>query len=147
MSTGPERRRRAKITVEAIVEITDEAAVIEAALASIESAEFSHDGEREAHQAEIKTDAVAAVGWLADPFGLIPGVPGAEVVSSEDQTVEVDEVGSERSADPDFVALFPVCRCEGESCQACSGYQLTPRTARPCYWRWRRSWLTRDTTM
>ena len=47
MSSGPERRRRAKITVEAIVEITDEAAVIEAALASIESAEFSHDGERE----------------------------------------------------------------------------------------------------
>jgi len=129
MSSGPERRRRAKITVEAIVEITDEAAVIEAALASIESAEFSHDGEREAHQAEIKTDAVAAVGWLADPFGLIPGVPGAEVVSSDDQTVEVDEVGAERSADPDFVALFPVCRCEGESCQACSGYQLTPRTA------------------
>ena len=75
MGSGPERRRRAKIKVEAIVEVTDEAAVIEAALASIASAEFSHDGEREAHQAEIKTDAVAAVGWLADPFGLIPALP------------------------------------------------------------------------
>jgi hypothetical protein len=69
MSSGPERRRRAKIKAEAIVEITDEAAVIEAALASVASAEFSHDGEREAHQAEIKTDAVAAVGWLANRSG------------------------------------------------------------------------------
>src|SRR5205814_5262047 len=129
MISGPERHRRAKIKVEAIVEITDEAAVIEAALASIESAEFSQDGEREAHQAEIKTDAVAAVGWLADPFGLIPGVPGAEVVSSEDQTVEVDEVGGRAVCCPGFRGVVPGLSVRGESCQACSGYQLTPRTA------------------
>jgi hypothetical protein len=129
VNSGPQRNRRAKIKAEAIVEITDEAALIEAALANIEGAEFSGDGEREAYQAEIKSDAVAAAGWLVDPFGLLPDVPGAQVVGGEDQTVKVDEAGRERSADPDFVALFPVCRCGDDSCDACSGYQLTPRSA------------------
>jgi hypothetical protein len=129
MGSGPRRRRPAKIKAEAIVEITDEAAVVEAALAGIEGTELSGDGEREAHQAEIKRDAVAAVAWLVDPFGLLPDVPGAQVIGGEDQTVEVDEAGEEGSADPDFVALFPVCRCGGDSCHACGGYQLTPRSA------------------
>lgn len=129
MNNGPRRSRRAKIKAEAIVEFTDEAAVIEAALARFEDAEFSGDGEREAYQAEIKSDAVAAVGWLVDLFGLLPDVPGAQVVGGRDHTVEVDEAGRERSAEPDFVALFPVCRCGGDLCDACSGYQLTPRTA------------------
>lgn len=126
---GPQRSRRAKIKAEAIVEITDEAAVIEAALADMERGEFTLNGERKAHQAEVKSDAVAAVGWLVDPFGLLPDVPGAQVVRAEDRTVEVDEAGLERSADPDFVALFPVCHCGEDSCDACSGYQLTARTA------------------
>lgn len=30
---------------------------------------------------------------------------------------------------PDFAALFELCHCGKESCEACSGYQLTPRTA------------------
>jgi hypothetical protein len=121
--------RRAKIRAEAIVEITDEDVVIGAALADLEQVEFTVDGEREARQVEIKRDAVAAVGWLVDSFGLLPAVPGAQVVHSEDQTVEVNEAGQERSTIPDFVALFPTCRCNSESCDACSGYQLTPRTA------------------
>jgi hypothetical protein len=125
----PQRSRRAKIKAEAIVEITDEAAVIEAALADMARGEFTVDGERKPHQAEIKSDAVAAVRWLVDPFGLLPDVLGAHVVRAEDRTVEVDEAGLERSADPDFVALFPVCQCGEDSCDACSGYQLTARTA------------------
>src|SRR5215468_1102013 len=115
MNSGPQRSRRGKIKAETIVEITDEAAVIEAALADMERAEFSGGGgEREAHQAEIKSDAVAAVGWLVDPFRLLPDIPGAEVVGGECLTVEVDEAGREPYADPDFVALFPVCRCGGD---------------------------------
>ncbi len=91
--------------------------------------EFSRRGEREAEQAEIKSDAVAAVGWLVDSFALLPDVPGAQVVSCTDRVTEVDEAGVELSADPDFVALFPVCRCGRDSCDACGGHQLTPRTA------------------
>lgn len=30
---------------------------------------------------------------------------------------------------PDFGALFPLCRCGSESCDRCSTFQLTPRTA------------------
>lgn len=126
---GPQRSRRAKIKAEAMVEITDEAAVIGAALADMERGEFTVDGEHDARQAEIKSDAVAAVGWLVNPLGLLPDVPGAHVVRAEYKTVGVDEAGSERSAAPDFVALFLVCRCGEDSCDACSGYQLAPRTA------------------
>ena len=129
MGSGPRRSRRVRIKAEAIVEITDETAVIEAALADVGGVEFSRRGEREAEQAEIKSDAVAAVGWLVDSFALLPDVPGAQVVSCTDRVTEVDEAGVELSADPDFVALFPVCRCGRDSCDACGGHQLTPRTA------------------
>lgn len=129
VNDGPQQGRWVKIKVEAIVEITDEAAVIGAALADLERGELTLDGKREAYQAEIKADAAAAVGWLADPFGVLAAVPGAQVVRAEDQTVEVNEAGREASAEPDFVALFPICRCGGDHCDACSGYQLTPRTA------------------
>jgi hypothetical protein len=129
MSSGPQPIRRAKITVEAFVEITDEAAVIKAALAHLEDCEFTDDQERAAYQAEVKGDAVAAVGWLVDIFGLLQNVPGAEIVHGSDQTVEVDQDGTELSTGPDFAALFPVCRCGADSCDACSGFQLTPRTA------------------
>src|SRR6266540_1723492 len=129
MNSGPQRSRRAKIKAEAIVEITDDAAVIEAALAHMERGEFTAGGEREARQDQVKGDVVAAVGWLVDPFGLLPDVPGTRVIRAEDSTVEVDQAGFERSVDPDFVALFPVCQCGKDSCDACGRFQLTPRTA------------------
>ena len=119
-----------KIDTEAVVEIMDEAAVVEASLASVDDAEFAGgDTEREAHRAQIKGDVVAALGWLVDVFGLLPEVPGAEVVGGEDRCVEVDETGREVAADPDFVALFLVCRCGAGSCEMCGGFQLTPRSA------------------
>ncbi len=62
----------------------------EAALAHLERGEFGSDGEREARQAEIKGDAVAAVGWLVDIFGLLPDVPGAQIVQGSDRIVEID---------------------------------------------------------
>ncbi|MDQ7909090.1 hypothetical protein RB614_31665 [Phytohabitans sp. ZYX-F-186] len=64
-----------------------------------------------------------------DIFGLLPDVPGAQIVQGSDRTVEVDEAGLELSTNPDFAALFPVCRCGKDSCDACGGFQLTPRTA------------------
>lgn len=105
MNSGPQPSRRAKITAEAIVEITDGAAVIEAALTHMERGEFGSVGEREAHQAEVKGDAVAAVGWLDDIFGLLPDVSGAEIVQDSDRTVEVDQAGLELSTARDFAAL------------------------------------------
>jgi hypothetical protein len=112
-----------------IIEITDGAALTKAALAHMDGAEFSTDAEREAIRAEISSDAVAAVGWLVEASAMFPDVPGAHVVYTEDKTVEVDEAGLERSTAPDFAALFPICRCGNESCDACGGLQLTPRTA------------------
>jgi hypothetical protein len=129
MNSGPDERRRAKINAEAIVEITDEAALIEKALANLEVAELTDRAEQATWRDEIKDDAVAAVRWLADSFGLLPDVPGAHVVAAEDTVVEVDQAGLPRAADPDFVALFAICQCGKDSCDTCSGYQLTSRTA------------------
>ena len=130
MTSGPARSRRVKIKATAIVEITDERAVIDEAMTSLAAADFTGgEDERETRRAEIKGDSIAAVGWLVDPFGLLADIPGAQVVGSEDQVVEIDEAGREHLALPDFAALFPLCRCGRDSCDACTGYQLTPRTA------------------
>ncbi|MDQ7907644.1 hypothetical protein RB614_24280 [Phytohabitans sp. ZYX-F-186] len=129
MDSGHKHNRRAKVTAEAIIEITDEAALIKAAIADMENAEFAVDGEGEGYRAKIEADPVAAVGWLADAHGLLLDVPGAQIIRAEDKTVEVDEVGLEVSGGPDFAALFPICRCGRDSCDTCAGYQLTPRTA------------------
>lgn len=129
MKSGSQRSRRARIQAEAIVEISDEAAVIETALTDMKRGEFTVDGEREAHQEEIKGDAIAAVEWLVDPFDLLPDVPGAQIVQGSDRIVEIDQAGLELSTGPDFAALFPMCRCGQDVCDACSGFQLTPRTA------------------
>jgi hypothetical protein len=129
VSSEPRGGRLAKITVEATVEITDDAAVIEAALADLDRGEFATEEERDAHIVEIKGDSVVAVGCLVDPFGLLPEVHGVEITHAEDQAVEVHRNGLDRSTYPDFGAIFPLCRCGKDSCATCEGYQLTPRTA------------------
>ncbi len=117
------------VNVEVTVEITDTAALVQQALAKMAEAEFTGDGEREARREEIISDPWAAVRWLVDPFGLLPAVSGARIVSAWDGITEVNESGSGRRGRPDFVALFPVCRCGEDACDDCGGYQLTPRTA------------------
>lgn len=56
------------------------------------------------------------------------GVPGIDVSESSHQVEELDADAS-RVTYPDFAALFPVCECGRESCTACEGVQLAPRTA------------------
>jgi hypothetical protein len=127
--------RRVKVTVEAFAEITDEAALEQAVVAHINATEFHADEgstveEVRAQQREVVLgDPVAAVGWMADPFGVVPDLPGIEVNEGTSSVAEVDEHGTDLAPAPDFVALFPLCRCAKDSCAKCSGFQLTPRTA------------------
>lgn len=129
------RHRRVKVTVEAFVEVTDEAALEQAVLAEIDATDL-HAGEgstaEEARTQErevILGDPVAAVGWIADPISVVPELPGIEVREGASSVVEVDELGFARPPRPDFAELFPLCQCAKESCTTCSGFQLTPRTA------------------
>ena len=128
-------RRRVKVTVEAFVEVIDEAALEQAVLAGIDATDVHADEGSTAEEAraqergEVLGDPVAAVGWIADPFSVVPDLPGIEVHEGASSVTEVDEHGFARPPRPDFEALFPLCRCTKESCTTCSGFQLTPRTA------------------
>ena len=129
------RVRRVKVTVEAIAEITDQAALEQAVLAGIDAAEFHADEGSTAEEAraqerkQVPGDPVAAVGRIADPFSVVPDLPGIGVYEGASSVAEVDEHGDARPRQPDFAALFPLCRCAKESCNTCSGFQLTPQTA------------------
>lgn len=127
--------RRVKVTVEAIVEITDEAALEQAVVAAIDATEFhpgddsTAEGVRATEREAVLGDPVAAVGWIVDPFGVIPEILGLEVGEGITSVTELNERGSPRTFRPDFVALFPVCDCTEESCDSCGGFHLSPRTA------------------
>jgi hypothetical protein len=73
---------------------------------------------RAQERSEVLGDPVAAVGWIADPFGAVPDLPGIEVHEGVCSAAEVDEHGFARPPQPDFAALFPLCRCAKESCTA-----------------------------
>lgn len=127
--------RRVRLQAEVIVEIADMAALESAALADIEAAEFAlEDGVslaevRAAQADEVRGDPAAAIGWLAEPERIFADIPGVRIVGASHETVALDQHSFVRESQPDFAALFPVCRCGSESCEACAGYQLTPRTA------------------
>src|SRR6266568_2603733 len=128
------RNRRVKVTAEVMIEITDEAALEEAVLADIDETEFlagegSTAEARAAERDEVRGDPTAAVGWIADSFSVVPELPGVEFLEGICTVEEVDANGSPLSPEPAFAELFPLCRCEMDSCDACSGFQLTPRTA------------------
>jgi hypothetical protein len=124
-----------KVMAEVVVEITDEAALERRALADIEAAVISvgqgvNVEEVRAFEREAVTgDPVAAVERLADPGALVDDRPGVEFVEGMHEVVEVDERGLPLSVWPRFAELFPLCECGKESCEACNGYQVTPRTA------------------
>jgi hypothetical protein len=135
MTTEGPRVRRVKVTAEVIVEITDESALEQAVLTAIDAAEFCVDDESEIEEAralerqDVLGNPVAAVGWVADPFGVLPDLPGIDICNGTTSIAEVGEPESPWPSRPDFAALFPLCRCAGEFCDACAGFQLSPRTA------------------
>jgi hypothetical protein len=135
MTTDEPKARRVRVMVEAIVEITDQAALEEAVLAVLDATEFqAGDGTtaeeaRAAEREEVRGDVVAAVGWLADPSAVMPALAGLEVGEGSISVTEVSERQVLQTAQPDFEVLFPVCHCGQESCESCGGFQLSPRTA------------------
>lgn len=125
------------MTVEVIVDITDEGALEQAAIADIETAEFSVSSEagltvaevRQSEQGTVRGDPVAAVQWFVDSGAVIDERPGVEFVETIESAVEVDQDGIPLSTQPLFADLFPLCTCGADQCDKCSGFQVTPRTA------------------
>ena len=128
-----QRRRLFTISAEVTVEVTDAARVQQAALNQIEAAQFvssagrSPDEVRAETREEIGEDTAAALSWVTDADAIVVADDGLEIVSSHHSIIEA---GHEDARDePDFSTLFPLCHCGAEDCDACSGFQLTPRTA------------------
>lgn len=85
--------------------------------------------QRQKRQVKVKAEAVAAIDWLADPGRVLPTLPSVQFIEATYEVLEVDEYGISCSSEPDFAALFPLCRCGAEVCDTCSGFQMTPRSA------------------
>ena len=133
MTRAQGRSRRVKVTVEAIVDITDENALEQAVLADIETTQFSvaDDSDlsvtqvRQDEQDHIRGDDVAAVQWFIDAGSVIDDRAGIEFVEATESVVEIDALGVPLSAWPRFAELFPLCTCGADDCNRCSGFQLT----------------------
>lgn len=126
---------RIRIKAEVTFEITDPGALELAALRSIDETEFSvPEGSaleevQEEERKRVRGDPSGAAAWLADPSKILDDEPGVEPQESSWQVEVLDEDGRPVQSVPDFAALFDLCHCDKASCSACSGYQLTPRTA------------------
>jgi hypothetical protein len=135
MERQQRQNRRVKVKAEALFEITDEAALEQNVLGEIDATEFhvddglTVDEVRATVRQEVSGDPVAAVDWLVDPGGVLPVLPSVQFIEATHEVLEVDEHGFSRSSEPDFAALFPLCRCGAEACGTCSGFQMTPRSA------------------
>ena len=127
--------RRFKVEAELIVEVTDPKALTRKALEAVDATAFPAQGGQsgeEVHaavRAEARDDVAAALEWLTDPDAMIITDAGLHVVESAHTIVEVDEHGTDLGTQPDFAGLFPLCQCGKPDCDACTGFQLTPRTA------------------
>ncbi|PZG22142.1 hypothetical protein C1I95_06020 [Micromonospora craterilacus] len=123
------------VKAELVVEVTDHAALEQAALDDIDATPFrapaGHsvaDVRAEARQ-DVQGDPAGAVAWLVHVDDVIADVPGVVVVDSTQQVFDGESIPAAVPAAPDFATLFPLCRCGKGDCTACSGYQLTPRTS------------------
>ncbi|WP_436499507.1 hypothetical protein [Actinokineospora sp. HUAS TT18] len=127
--------RRVKVMMEVVVEINDPAALEKFALDHIDQLNYATDDDtaaeaaRAEERAQVIGDIVHAVNWIADPFTAIPDDAGLETSESSQHAIEIDSTGLPITDTPDFAALFPICACHKDSCDNCSGFQLTPRTA------------------
>jgi hypothetical protein len=130
-----ERLRRFTIHSDVTVDVTDAAALEKAALHRVADAGFLADGDRTADEVraaerdDMQTDLAAALDWVIYAEAIVETGVGVEVVGSTSSVVEGDEAGRDAAETPNFVELFPICRCEADDCEACSGFQMTPRTA------------------
>ncbi|MEV6637760.1 hypothetical protein AB0M54_44225 [Actinoplanes sp. NPDC051470] len=118
------------------VEVADAAVLQEAALSRVAEGTFVANGDRgpdevlAAEREDVRGDTAAALSWVTDADAVVETGVGVEVVGSHLSIAEGDGgAGGDSSGHPDFGRLFPVCRCAVDDCEACSGFQVSPRTA------------------
>ncbi|MFI6423070.1 hypothetical protein ACIBG6_37485 [Streptomyces sp. NPDC050842] len=88
MSTS-ETARYVRLRVDVVLEIDGPAELTEAAEGRIDSDEFMPEDERVQARAAARDDSAEALAYLVEPFDLIRGVPGIEMVQASWSTEEV----------------------------------------------------------
>lgn len=111
---------RVTVTLEVQADITDAAALRDAATTAITNDEQLPDNERAEATAAVAADVTEAVTWLLDPLTLVDDLPGVEPVGAIYSTAPG---GDQQEQAPDYAALFPL---DG---QPDDTWYLTPRTA------------------
>jgi hypothetical protein len=128
-----------RVSIESTVEITDVAALTQTVLSGVDAAgdqERARSTITESDQGPmaetvIANQALEALGIALDPATLVEAIDGVQLVDGRHtlMPISTDDLGYV----PDFAALFPACVCGRESCERCSGFQMTPRSA-ACLW-------------
>ncbi|MFJ5984501.1 hypothetical protein [Lentzea sp. NPDC092896] len=125
-----------RLTAEIELEVVDAEALRQAASAHIDAMHFvvntergqTQDDARAAERREVASDAVAAIGLLADPESVLDQA-FIQIGSTTHWVEETERDGSAKTPVPDFASLFAPCKCNGSSCPRCDAFQLTPRSA------------------
>ncbi|QNP70547.1 hypothetical protein IAG44_14610 [Streptomyces roseirectus] len=89
MSTE-ETSRFVRLRVDIVLELDDEDAVTGAALRHLAEDPELPDAERAHAESAVTEDTAEALAYLVDPFGLVNGVPGVELVQASWSTERID---------------------------------------------------------
>ncbi|MEU6340384.1 hypothetical protein ABZ883_05455 [Streptomyces sp. NPDC046977] len=77
--TGP---RYVRLQVELVLEITGPDELTDAALDQLGGDEYMPDDERQHAESSVRQDESEALAYLVDPFDLVTGVPGVDMVQA-----------------------------------------------------------------
>ncbi|GAV43524.1 hypothetical protein [Streptomyces acidiscabies] len=82
--------RFVRLRVDIVLELDDEGAVTSAALERLAADPELPDAERAHAESAVTEDTAEALAYLVDPFGLVSGVPGVELVQASWSTERID---------------------------------------------------------
>lgn len=133
-----------RVEVKILVEVTDDEVLQQLAIRAIDERRYisTEDGVSPEELAEearalARADIAEALAELLDPESLVENI-GPVVSHGSTYSVALDrdrpphgvpEDAGGVQTPPDFGALFSCCTCGKDSCDRCSGFQFTPRTA------------------
>ncbi len=82
--------RHVRLQVELVLEITDESGLTSAALDQIAGDAYLPDQERAHARDAVQRDEAEALAYLVDPFDLVSGVPGVELVQASWNSAHIE---------------------------------------------------------
>jgi hypothetical protein len=89
--TGTESTtRHLRLQVELVLEITDAGELTSAALDQIAGDEYLPEEERGHARAAVQRDEAEALAYLVDPFDLVSGVPGVDLVQASWNSAHIE---------------------------------------------------------